>query len=89
MRIANFSWSHKEDRFVMFVYGTEVRIISHANVGVSFFFPSMTGENCTVRIIFVSKLLDVVIQQTPGYSNRHLVELSAYSNRFSFPVDIP
>ena len=31
----------------------------------------------------------IYIQQTPGYSNRHLFELPAYSNRFSFPVDIP
>ena len=29
------------------------------------------------------------IQQTPGYSSRHLFELPAYSNSFSFPVDIP
>ena len=34
MSIANFSWRH---RFVVFVYGTSVRIISHTNVGVSFF----------------------------------------------------
>ena len=35
--IANFSWRHKEHRFAMFVYGGAVLIISHTNVGVSFF----------------------------------------------------
>ena len=35
--MANFSWRHKEHCFVMFVYRGAVRIISHTNVGVSFF----------------------------------------------------
>ena len=35
--IANFSWRHKEHHFVMFAYGAAVQIISHTNVGVSFF----------------------------------------------------
>ena len=37
----------------------------------------------------IDKQMFMALQQTPGYSNRHLFELPAYSNRFSFPVDIP
>ena len=39
--------------------------------------------------MFPYEFCEIKIQQTPGYSNRHLFEFPAYSNRFSFPVDIP
>ena len=61
--IANFSWRHKEHHFVMFAYGAAVQIISHTNVGVSFFcflyFRNITGESCTVRIVLISKWLEI------------------------------
>ena len=51
MSIANFSWRHKEHRFVMFVYGAAAQIISHTNVGVS----------CFVFYIFQTQLERVVL----------------------------
>ena len=64
MSMANFSWRHKEHRF-MFVYGGAVWIIFHINVGVSFFcflyFPNITGESCAVQIVLILKWLGVII----------------------------
>ena len=43
----------------------------------------------TILRIHILQFANMRLQQTPGYSNRHLFELPADSNRFSFPVDIP
>ena len=49
MSITNFSWRHKEHRFVTFVYGPAGRIISNTDIYVSFLFSSFSKHNWRER----------------------------------------